>query len=71
MLYFNWTLAHLRQIVLYLYSFVYSLAVDSFVDSETYRRDIVSVSDYSLFIAKFAGLNTVCTAPLFLRLGTR
>jgi hypothetical protein len=29
------------------------------------------ISDYSLFIVKFAGLNTVCIAPLFLRLGTR
>lgn len=28
------------------------------------------ISDYSLFIVKFAGLNTVCIAPLFLRLGT-
>lgn len=39
-MYFNSTLAHLGQNVLYLYSFIHSLPVDSFVEAEIFRRDI-------------------------------
>jgi len=71
MLCFNSTLAHLRQNVLYLYSLYTVYLLIALYWPKHLGGTLQTISDYSLFIVKFARLNTVCIAPLFLRLGTR